>query len=71
MSTTCAVATVLLYCDAEDEPLDDVAAFNQLQHLRDLLDKTANDCVYRTNKLDVLLGTDVLDHTVHTTLSCP
>ena len=56
---------------AEDDPLDDVAAFQQTQKLCGLLETLASDCACRSNKLDVLGGSDVLDRAVHAALSCP
>ena len=51
---TCAVATMLMFGDwQEDEPLDEVAASQHPQQLSDILDTLVRDCVCPSNKLDV------------------
>ena len=71
VSIPCSVVTILIYFDTGDEPRDDVATSQQTQKLCDILDTLASDRVCRSNKLDVLGGSDVLDRAVHAALSCP
>ena len=62
---------MLMHCDRQNEPLDDVAAVQQSQQLCVILDTFASDCVCHSNKLEVIGGGDVLDRAVHTALSSP